>query len=340
VGIGTSRAGRFQLLHSMADVWNATAGNERPFAGHDGPAARLSLMIAVENGWSGARNAYDYLWSFIGEPASRSKLSNLAQRPGWALDFDTGAAASIATLDPATGTIDPAATDPTAASSVSPTAQDPHAMMTAAIGTAVTSAIAPFTLPEGIPDFSQDTARPGVQSVQSGNWSNPATWQGGQVPTANHVVRILAGHTVTITDTSAVAYTVAIDGKLTFATTANTRLKATNIEVMAGNMGMGTPGVLEVGTTASPVAPGVTAEIVIANSPLGGSVSDPDQYGTGIIVLGKLSMHGSARTPTFVRLATEPRAGSTTLALSQRSAAGGRAIGSCCRTRATSREPR
>ena len=56
------------------------------------------------------------------------------------------------------------------------------------------------------------------------------------------------GHTVTIDDTSAVAYTIAVDGKLAFAPTVNTRLKVTNLEVMAGNMGMGTPGVLEVGT--------------------------------------------------------------------------------------------
>ena len=81
-------------------------------------------------------------------------------------------------------------------------------------------------------------------------------------------------------------------------------------------MGMGTPGVLEVGTAATPIAAGVTAEIVIANTPLGGSVADPDQFGTGITVLGKVTMHGSVKTPTFVRLATEPRAGQTTLTLS------------------------
>ena len=46
------------------------------------------------------------------------------------------------------------------------------------------------TLPENIPDFSQDTSRPAVQSVRSGSWSNPSTW-GGAVPTANHIVRIV-----------------------------------------------------------------------------------------------------------------------------------------------------
>ena len=172
------------------------------------------------------------------------------------------------------------------------------------------------TLPENIPDFSQDASRPAIQSAQSGRWSNPSTWQGGQVPTLNHVVRILLGHTVTIDDTSALAYTVSIDGRLAFAPNVNTRLNVTNLEVMAGATGMGTPGVLEVGTAASPVASTVTAEIIISNSPLGGGVADPDQFGTGIVAFGKVSMHGSVRTPTFVRLATEPRAGDTTLSLS------------------------
>ena len=176
---------------------------------------------------------------------------------------------------------------------------------------------AALTLPENIPDFSQDTSRPAVQSVASGSWSSASTWQGGQIPTANHVVRIAAGHTVTINDTSAVAYTIAVDGKLAFATTVNTRVRVTNLQVMAGEMGMGTPGVLEIGTAAAPVAANVTAEIVIANTALGGSVSDPEQFGNGLMVFGRWTAHGTLRTPTFLRLATEPRAGNTTLALSQ-----------------------
>ena len=196
-----------------------------------------------------------------------------------------------------------------------------------------------LTLPESIPDFSLDTSRPGVQSVQTGSWSSPSTWQGGQVPTSNHVVRILQGHTVTINDTAAVAYTIAIDGKLAFAPTVNTRLRVTNLQVMAGEMGMGTPGVLEVGTAASPIAAGVTAEIVIANSPLGGSVADPLQFGTGLIDAGqgvdarqredadlRAPRHRAARGPHHVDAVGSGRRD------------GGSATGSSCRTRATSRK--
>ena len=129
------------------------------------------------------------------------------------------------------------------------------------------------------------------------------------MPTASHVVRVVQGHTVTIDDTSALAYTIAVDGKLAFAPGVDTRLRVTNLEVMAS-------GVLEVGSTAAPIAANVTAEIVIADSPLGGGVSDPDQFGTSLIVFGKLTMHGSVKTPSFVRLAAEPHAGDTSLTLS------------------------
>ena len=118
---------------------------------------------------------------------------------------------------------------------------------------AATSAFAAVMLPENIPDFSQDTSRPAVQSVQSGSWSNPSTWGGASRP-PTMLSASSSGHIVTIDDTSAVAYTIAVDGKLAFSPTVNTRLKVTNLEVMAGDMGMGTPGVLEMGTAADPIA--------------------------------------------------------------------------------------
>jgi hypothetical protein len=202
----------------------------------------------------------------------------------------------------------------------------PALLLALAFHLCVASAVGAQTaLPENIPDFLQDTTRVHVQTAQSGNWSSPSTWLGGQVPTANSIVHILQAHTVTIADESAAAYTVSVDGKLAFLSGVATRLFVTNLQVMAGSMGMGTPGVLEVGTVANPIAGNVTAEIVIADSALGGSVTDTDQFGTGITVLGKISMHGAVRTPTFVRLATEPRAGDTTLTLSE--PASGWAIG-------------
>jgi hypothetical protein len=95
VGVGTWGTGplyydsyaQFTFHKTMAQVWTATQGNERPFGGYYGPEARLNLMMGVEAGWSGAQTAYDYLWPFIGVQAFWGALPDLAQRAGWALDF-------------------------------------------------------------------------------------------------------------------------------------------------------------------------------------------------------------------------------------------------------------
>ena len=71
------------------------------------------------------------------------------------------------------------------------------------------------------------------------------------------------------------------------------------------------------GTAANPIAASRTAEIVVANTPLGAGVSDPEQFGNGLLNFGKLTIHGAAMTPTFTRVAVEPRAGHTTLTLSE-----------------------
>ena len=186
-------------------------------------------------------------------------------------------------------------------------------LLTAVVSTAQAA------LPHNIPDFTTDTSRPNVRSVQSGDWSSPSTWSGGQVPTGNHVVNIDPGHVVTISNTSAAAYTVGVHGTLRFSTNVNTRLTVTNLMIMGdhGMPTMTTVGRLEVGTVSAPVAANVTAEIVIDDMPLGGSLPDPEQFGNGIINMGKMTMHGALKNPTFLRMSVEPRAGATTLTVEQ-----------------------
>src|SRR5262249_13653524 len=67
---------------------------------------------------------------------------------------------------------------------------------------------------------------------------------------------------------------------------------------------------------ANPVSPTVKAEVVFADQSLNTSF-DPAQYGNGLIGLGKVTMYGAAKSETFVNLATEPKAGDTTLTLAQ-----------------------
>jgi hypothetical protein len=100
VGVGspTPRVGydgyaTIPFYTKMSQIWSATAGNERTFAGYYGPEARLNVMMGVEAGWTGAQAAYDYLWPFIGVQPYWGTLPDLAERAGWALDFYPAATA-------------------------------------------------------------------------------------------------------------------------------------------------------------------------------------------------------------------------------------------------------
>lgn len=162
-------------------------------------------------------------------------------------------------------------------------------------------------VPQGVPYFCEN---PTVTSIAAGPWSDAKTWSTGRPPRANDKVRIAAGHTVTVDSVSDVKLDcVEVDGTLRFAPDSNTRLKTGNLTVMEA-------GSLEIGTADHPIGAGVKAEVIIADQPIDKNV-DPGQIGTGIEGLGKVTMHGSVKTPTFVRLAKEPAAGDTTLVFEQ-----------------------
>jgi hypothetical protein len=57
------------------------------------------------------------------------------------------------------------------------------------------------------------------------------------------------------------------------------------------------------------------AVVTIAGQPIDTAL-DPEQFGTGLLVLGRWRAHGQAKDP-FLRLATEPQAGDTVLVLEQ-----------------------
>jgi hypothetical protein len=162
---------------------------------------------------------------------------------------------------------------------------------------------------DDIPNFG---FAPTIMSAVTGLWSNPSTWLPQRVPMAGDVVSIRNGATVTFDVVSNdVLKTVAIESgaRLVFLTNVDTRLTVVNLLVTEG-------GELQIGAAANPVAPAVKAEVVIANVPLD-TVSDPSQYGNGLVALGKVTMHGAVRSDSFVRLAVEPQQGDNTLQLAE-----------------------
>ena len=56
-------------------------------------------------------------------------------------------------------------------------------------------------------------------------------------------------------------------------------------------------------------------EIVLADRPVNTGL-DPEQYGTGLLGLGRVTMHGATKAPTFARLAAEVQSGQSSLPLS------------------------
>ena len=160
-------------------------------------------------------------------------------------------------------------------------------------------------MPHGVPLLCRE---PTVTSLANGAWSVPRTWSTGAVPGADDRVAIAAGHDVTYDVVSDAALAcVEVQGRLAFSSIGNTRLKVGTVMVLEG-------GRLEIGSPAAPVAAAVTAELIIADRPIDPAV-DPDQVGNGLVALGAVAMHGAEKTPTFVRLGREPRAGDTTLEL-------------------------
>jgi PKD repeat protein len=184
--------------------------------------------------------------------------------------------------------------------------------------TTVTAAPPPPPPPSGnfittaydkIPNFG---ANANIVSTGSGPWSSPSTWSLGRVPQAGDVVSIDPNTTVTYdTVSSAAINTVVIraGGSLLFRTDISTTLTVVNLLVLQG-------GTLQIGTASNPVAANVKAQIVFVDQPLNTSV-DPAQYGNGLIGLGTVTMYGAAMPSTFINLATEPKAGDTTLTLAQ-----------------------
>src|SRR4051812_9886587 len=76
-----------------------------------------------------------------------------------------------------------------------------------------------------------------VRNVQSGAWSNPGTWAGGQLPADGASITVAAGTTVVL-DRDARVTGADIAGTLTFDPTRNVSLYSSRNVIVRGILGM------------------------------------------------------------------------------------------------------
>jgi hypothetical protein len=177
--------------------------------------------------------------------------------------------------------------------------RDPSARLAVAIlGLACTLASA-LPLSAQVPSLC---ASPTIRSVANGSWGTASTWDQNRVPTITDDVNVR--HVLTYTRVEAEC--LDLDGELHASRTQDStaRVGTTLVDVA---------GWLDLGTTASPLSAGVTAEYVIANLPLDLGL-DPEQFGIGILVRGRFTSHGAPKTP-WLRLSGEPAQGQSSLPL-------------------------
>ena len=153
--------------------------------------------------------------------------------------------------------------------------------------------VTPF---DQIPDFA---SAPTVRSVRDGRWSDPAVWSGGARPRATDVV--LVKHRVVFEGLGDVTTLGIANGGTVVWRTPGT-LSACTIQVQPG-------GTLD-------AQPNGRSEIVIKDCPLD-TTRDPEQFGTGLLVVdGTLRLEGRAKD-TWVQLGAEALAGQKQLVLAR-----------------------
>ena len=146
--------------------------------------------------------------------------------------------------------------------------------------------------------------------VASGDWSNPAVWQNGSLPTNGSHVYVPADLTLTVDSiVGETIQTLRIDGTLRFDTAVDTELRVDTL--------VGAPGsVFEMGTVENPIDEAVTARLVVADTGEIDRINDPFGMGRGLILHGTSRIHGTEKT-SWINAAGALEAGDTTITLSR-----------------------
>ena len=147
-------------------------------------------------------------------------------------------------------------------------------------------------------------------AVKDGSWFDASTWEGGKIPENGANVLIPKGIKVSYNQQSdARLETVRLDGTLTFASGANTKLVVdTFVNAPSGT--------LNIGTQENPIQADKTAEIVITADGAIDRSWDPTLLSRGVISHGAVNIHGAEKAD-FITLQRDVMAGDSELVLSQ-----------------------
>lgn len=145
----------------------------------------------------------------------------------------------------------------------------------------------------------------GAIAVQSGAWSDPATW-GGAIPSGRVVIPSGVGVVFDLPKSAALK-SVRVEGCLELSPVQSARLITEFLYVAPG-------GELLAGTRTAPTPPAVRAEIVFANLGPLDVASDPALLGKGLVAASRVRLYGTLKTPR-VKVAAAPRKGDTVVQL-------------------------
>jgi hypothetical protein len=87
IAVGVKDGNRVSYFATLAEVFRRTKefGNFREFQGYYGPEARLMLLIARDQQWPGAEEAYAYLMRDV-DPSGVTMRQDLERRSGWGIE--------------------------------------------------------------------------------------------------------------------------------------------------------------------------------------------------------------------------------------------------------------
>src|ERR1043165_3272181 len=145
-----------------------------------------------------------------------------------------------------------------------------------------------------------------TQSVRATNWSDPATWPNRKVPAAGDKVTIPEGKNVVLDVTPPALGGLTIEGKLSFANTADVELTTEWIMLH---------GELAIGTEASPHTRKATITFTnnVKDEDISGVGGNTDKVDRGIMLMGgTLNLHGN-QTNTWTKLSSTAAAGATSI---------------------------